>query len=92
MARKGRHPRRQGRAAARANRPTAAGRTYIDHNMGTVVKDAFVVPDDPDGLVADMRRVNDDPGTTFHDIDAADARKIVPRPPASVTRLTCSGT
>jgi hypothetical protein len=47
---------------------------YIDHNMGTVVKDAFVVPDDPDGLVADMRRVNDDPGTTFRDIDAADAR------------------
>jgi hypothetical protein len=46
---------------------------YIDHNMGTVVKDAFAVP----GSVADLVRFSQgkitDPDVTFRDLDLADA-------------------
>jgi hypothetical protein len=47
---------------------------YIDHNMGTLVKDAFVVPETIDGLEALMRSKVDDPDTVWRDIDLADAR------------------
>lgn len=47
---------------------------YIDHNMGTLVKDAFVVPEPLDALVAHMARIADDPDTTFTDLPPADAR------------------
>lgn len=49
--------------------------TYIDHNIGTLVKDAFVVPTS----VAELRRLtatinHDDPDTTWQPLDPADAR------------------
>lgn len=48
---------------------------YIDHNLGTLVKDAFVVPEPLDGLVEFMReKSGDDPDTAWNDIDPADAR------------------
>ena len=47
---------------------------YIDHNLGTLVKDAFVVPDAIDGLIDVMRRTADDPDTEWRDIALADAR------------------
>jgi Domain of unknown function (DUF6398) len=47
---------------------------YIDHNMGTLVKDAFVVPEPIDELVAIMRSKTDDPDTAWNDINPADAR------------------
>jgi hypothetical protein len=42
--------------------------------MGTVAKDAFVVPETIDGLVDQYRRLADDPDTRWDDIDLADAR------------------
>ena len=40
---------------------------YIDHNMGTLVKDAFVVPESLAGLEALMRAKADDPDTVWRD-------------------------
>ncbi|MGH3752469.1 MAG: DUF6398 domain-containing protein [Pseudonocardiaceae bacterium] len=47
---------------------------YIDHNMGTLVKDAFVVPEPVGGLVERMLTVAGDPDTQARDIDPAAAR------------------
>ena len=47
---------------------------YIDHNMGTLVKDAFVVPESLAELEAFMRAKVDDPDTVWRDLDLADAR------------------
>jgi Domain of unknown function (DUF6398) len=47
---------------------------YIDHNMGTVVKDAFAVPDLIADLIDFMRARTDDPDLTWRDLDLADAR------------------
>ena len=47
---------------------------YIDHNMGTLVKDAFAVPEPLDALIETMRDVGDDQDTTWTDLTPADAR------------------
>jgi hypothetical protein len=47
---------------------------YIDHNMGTLVKDAFAVPEPLDALIETMRNVGDDQDTTWTDFTPADAR------------------
>jgi hypothetical protein len=47
---------------------------YIDHNLGGVVKDAFVVPEGPPALIARMRRIAQDPDTEWREMSAADAR------------------
>jgi len=48
---------------------------YIDHNLGTVVKDAFVVPEPLADLLAFMReKEGNDPDTSWNDLDPADAR------------------
>lgn len=47
---------------------------YIDHNLGTLVKDAFVVPQPLHDLVAYTKRKNTDPDTTWSDVDPADAK------------------
>jgi hypothetical protein len=47
---------------------------YIDHNLGTVVKDAFPVPEPIDELLADYRAIADDPDTSYDDLSLADAR------------------
>jgi Domain of unknown function (DUF6398) len=48
---------------------------YIDHNLGRLVKDAFVVTEPIEQLEALMRAKNDDPdNTTVADIPLADAR------------------
>jgi Domain of unknown function (DUF6398) len=48
---------------------------YIDHNMGTLVKDAFAVPEPLDALIEHMRLAGgDDPDTTWTDLAPADAR------------------
>jgi hypothetical protein len=50
---------------------------YIDHNLGTVVKDAFPVPS-PIGEVAELvRQAADDPDVRSGDISLADARARV---------------
>jgi len=50
---------------------------YIDHNLGTLVKDAFVVPASIEGMVAEFKRVSEDPDTRWDDISLADARAWV---------------
>ena len=47
---------------------------YVDHNAGTVVKDAFVVPSSVDELVEQMLMVAEDPDTEAREIAPADAR------------------
>jgi Domain of unknown function (DUF6398) len=50
---------------------------YIDHNLGTVVKDAFPAPGPITEVVARMREAADDPDVRFGDISRADARTRV---------------
>ena len=47
---------------------------YIDHNMGTIVKDAFVVPMSLAELEVFMRGKLDDPDTVSRHLDRGDAR------------------
>jgi hypothetical protein len=47
---------------------------YIDHNLGTLVKDAYVVPGSLSELIELMRTTADDPDTTLTELDPADAR------------------
>jgi hypothetical protein len=47
---------------------------YIDHNMGTVVKDAFVVDLPTDQLVEQMLTMAADPDTEARELSPADAR------------------
>ncbi len=50
---------------------------YIDHNLGTVVKDAFPAPSPIDDVVGRLREAAGDPDVTFRDIGLADARARV---------------
>ncbi len=51
--------------------------TYIDHNLGTVVKDAYPVPDSLENVVSLMASASDDPDMTFRDLSLADARERI---------------
>lgn len=46
---------------------------YIDHNLGTLAKDAFLVPESLDDLLPHMKTLAE-AGTSFNEIDPADAR------------------
>jgi hypothetical protein len=50
---------------------------YVDHNLGTSVKDAFLVPDGIDNLVELMRIRSDGADTSITDLDLADAKARV---------------
>ena len=50
---------------------------YIDHNLGTVVKDAFPVPSPVSEVAELMRQSADDPDVRIRDISLADARARV---------------
>jgi hypothetical protein len=50
---------------------------YIDHNMGTLVKDAFAIPESIDSIVAGYQAVTEDPDIRWDDIELADARACV---------------
>ncbi|MDH2902376.1 MAG: DUF6398 domain-containing protein [Actinomycetota bacterium] len=50
---------------------------YIDHNMGTVVKDGFAVPLSIDELSFEMTARMDDPDTVMSDLSVADARQHI---------------
>ncbi len=47
---------------------------YIDHNLGTVVKDAFPVPGPIEDVVEHLRKAAHDPDLKYADISLADAR------------------
>ena len=50
---------------------------YVDHDLGTVVKDAFVIPVGPDRALEAGRRALGDPDLVVADADLADARARV---------------
>ncbi len=50
---------------------------YIDHNLGTVVKDAFPAPSPINEVVERLREAADDPDVRLGDIGLADARARV---------------
>ncbi len=50
---------------------------YVDHNLGTVAKDGYVVPGALPDLVELMRGEADDPDVTLTELDPADARARV---------------
>lgn len=47
---------------------------YIDHNLGSIVKDAFTIPMEVEEMIDVMRPHVDEQGLTFVEVDAADAR------------------
>ncbi len=47
---------------------------YVDHNIGTFVKDAFVVPEPLDAVLHRMTDLLREPGTATTDVSLADAR------------------
>jgi Domain of unknown function (DUF6398) len=47
---------------------------YIDHNVGTIVKDAFIVAEPTADLLVWMHSKVDDPDTRWTELDLADAR------------------
>jgi hypothetical protein len=49
----------------------------VDHNLGTLVKDALVVPDRLDDLVPKLRAAVDDTDVTLTDVDPADVRAMM---------------
>jgi uncharacterized protein DUF6398 len=50
---------------------------YIDHNLGTVVKDGFAVPGSVDDLVSQLQENSIDPDIRFAELSLADARARV---------------
>ena len=54
--------------------PELSVATYVDHNLGTVAKDGFVVPGALPDLIELMQSEADDPDVTFTELDPADAR------------------
>ena len=50
---------------------------YIDHNLGTVVKDAFPAPGPISEVAGRLREAADDPDVSLRDIGLADARSRV---------------
>lgn len=61
---------------------------YVDHNMGTIVKDAFVIPEPLEQVLARLRQLADgEPDTSFELVDAASARATVEQAIASASRL-----
>ncbi|HEY6296730.1 MAG TPA: hypothetical protein VIX15_13785 [Streptosporangiaceae bacterium] len=50
---------------------------YVDHNLGTIVKDGFYVPNPIGFVIERMREAADDPDVTVGDISLADARARV---------------
>ncbi len=53
---------------------TATFVVYVDHNLGTVVKDGFVVPAALDEMIADLRRQPGAAHLSFAEMDPAEAR------------------
>ncbi|MGH2217315.1 hypothetical protein, partial [Enterococcus faecalis] len=51
--------------------------TYVDHNLGTLVKDGFVSREPVQQVLDDMAAATDDPDVTVTDLDPADARAMI---------------
>lgn len=60
---------------------------YIDHNMGTVAKDAFVIPEAGESVLATMSQIDDDPNSSVEPFDAGVARARIEDAIASGERV-----
>lgn len=60
---------------------------YVDHNMGTVVKDAFVVPEPLEDLAIKVGTLMDDPDQSLTRTDPATARAVMEAAIESGARL-----
>lgn len=60
---------------------------YVDHNMGTVVKDAFVVPEPLEDLAIKMGTLIDDPDQSLTRTDPATTRAVIEAAIDSGSRL-----
>jgi len=60
---------------------------YVDHNMGTIVKDAFLVPEPLEDFALTVGKLIDDPDQTLTRTDAASARAVVEAAIADGSRL-----
>lgn len=60
---------------------------YVDHNMGTVVKDAFVVPEPLEDLAIKLGTLIDDPDQSLTRTDPATARAVIEAAIDSGSRL-----
>jgi len=60
---------------------------YVDHNLGTVVKDAFVAPEPLESLATQMGALIEDPDQTLTRTDPATARAVVEAAIDSGSRL-----
>ena len=60
---------------------------YVDHNMGTVVKDAFVVPEPLEDMVIKMGTIIEDPDQSLTRTDPAAARAVIEAAIASGAHL-----
>lgn len=58
---------------------TLSALIYIDHNLGGVVKDAFVVPDTLEDLAIKLGRTMPDPDQSLTRTDPATARAVIAR-------------
>jgi hypothetical protein len=54
-----------------------AALVYVDHNLGTVVKDAFVVPEPLEDLALKVGTTIDDPDQSLTKMDSATARAVI---------------
>lgn len=59
---------------------------YIDHNLGTLVKDAFTIPEPLDDVLAFYQHKVDDRETTFRPLDPPDARVRITQAIATAAR------
>lgn len=50
---------------------------YVDHNLGQLVKDAFVVPKPIADIVAKYQLISDEPDVIWEELSLADARVLV---------------
>lgn len=58
-----------------ADRYEVTAIVYVDHNLGTLVKDAFVVAEPVEDMVSEYRRLTaDEPNMTWEELSLADAR------------------
>ena len=60
-----------------ASGDSLAALVYVDHNLGTVVKDAFVVPEPLEDLALKVGTTIEDPDQSLTKTDPATARAVI---------------
>jgi hypothetical protein len=50
---------------------------FLDHNVGSIAKDAFAIPESIGEVLVRFRSLSEEPGIRYDDIDLADARACI---------------